>query len=187
MSCSIMLMGLVTYVQNDTLMILIAIMLSFCQGFFRSFIQIPAASILIIINHEQKVQYLGYYECMLNFGNSIGPAVGSILYSLVGYLYMFIIIGSLFVLFIPLLKITMPFGIDDDDENTSDLIQDHQESSNGKNFKVIRYFKILTDPIIILALLSQVLFSISFCYFEPVLSFRLLDFSDDVRLQGLVL
>ena len=185
MSCSIMLMGLVTYVQNDTLMILIAIVLRFCQGFFRSFIQIPAASILIIINHEQKVQYLGYYECMLNFGNSIGPIVGSILYSLVGYLYMFMIIGSLFVLFIPLLKITMPSGVDDN-QDTSDLIQNHQESSNENNFEEISYFKILSDPIIVLALLSQVLFSISFCYFEPVLSFRLLDFSDDVHFQGLV-
>ena len=122
---------------------------------------------------------------MLNFGNSIGPIIGSILYSLVGYLYMFMIIGSLFVLFIPLLKITMPSGVDDN-QDTSDLIQNHQESSNENNFEEISYFKILTDPIIVLALLSQVLFSISFCYFEPVLSFRLLDFSDDVRLQGLV-
>ena len=120
---------------------------------------------------------------MLHIGSSIGPAVGSMLYSLVGFQYMFIIIGSLFLIFIPLLKYTMPEGIDDKDGTTLELMEN--QSSNNDTEEV-SYFKILLDPMILLTLISQVLIGISLSYYEPVLSFRLLDFTTSVSLQGLV-
>ena len=121
---------------------------------------------------------------MLNIGNSIGPVVGSILYSFVGYFYMFMIVGCLFLIIFPFLKFTMPPGIDEN-ENTDDLVK-NESLSTEEDSQEISYFKILCDPVILLAMISQVLFSISFSFFEPVLSFRLLEFNASVHLQGLV-
>ena len=121
---------------------------------------------------------------MLNIGSAIGPAVGSMLYGLVGFQYMFMIIGSLFLIFIPLLKLTMPEGIDDNDEATLELVQNESLRTNT-NIEKVSHSKLFLDPVILLALVSQVLLGISFSYVEPVLSFRLLDFTTSVSLQGL--
>ena len=68
---------------------------------------------------------------MLSVGTSIGPFVGTILYNLVGYLFMFMIIGFLYLLLFPFIKLTMPVEFNQEGGNTTDLAHGH--SSDVEN------------------------------------------------------
>ena len=63
----------------------------------------------------------------MNIGSGIGPVVGSILYNFVGYLYMFLILGLTILIFAPLLKLSIPANIDNEDEMA--MLNSHQNSS----------------------------------------------------------
>ena len=76
------------------------------QGFSRTLILIPIISIITFLNPNKRLQYLGIIESINGFGNIISPFVGSVLYSFFGFLYMFLIIGLIHLLFIPLIKLT---------------------------------------------------------------------------------
>ena len=65
-------------------------------------------------------------------------------------------------------------------EEDEDLDSQSEIESN------ISYYKLLSDPLIFLSLIAQVLFIAAFSYFEPLLSFRLDDFTNSVIIQGLV-
>ena len=60
---------------------------------------------------------------MLSVGTSIGPFVGTILYNLVGYLFMFMTIGFLYLLLFPFIKLTMPVEFNQERGDTTDLVQ----------------------------------------------------------------
>ena len=106
--------------------------------------QIPAASILIILNYDRKMEYVGYYQWIISVGNSIGPLVGSILYSLVGYLFMFLIIGSLFLIFLPLIKLTMPAELNEENDSTANFVHDHNSDLDVK-FQEVSCWDIFLD------------------------------------------
>ena len=149
--------------------------------------QIPSISMLVIINPTKKMKYLGYFEFILCFGSAIGPVVGIILYSFVGYFYMFLIIGLSFLIFFPLLKATIPVGIDESDNSTSNLIRNSTfRNDNSEQFQRISYLKLFSDPVILLSSIGLILISSALTYIDPILSFRLQEFTDSLRVQSLV-
>ena len=68
---------------------------------------------------------------MLSVGTSIGPFVETILYNLVGYLFMFMIIGLLYLLLFPFIKLTMPVEFNQESGDTTDFA--HSHSSDVEN------------------------------------------------------
>ena len=119
--------GLITYIKDNFMMVSVTIFLRSCRGFFRVFIQATSISFLVILHPEDKMAYVGYMESAMNIGSGIGPVIGSILYNLVGYLYMFLILGLAILVFVPLLKLSVPANIDNEDETT--MLNSHQNSS----------------------------------------------------------
>ena len=84
----------------------------------------------------------------------------------------------------------MPPGIDDDDEDTARLTEnqdpDPEIDIEASHEKRISYFDLFTDPMIFLVAMTQMVISVGYQYYEPVLSFRLENFTQSVRIQGLV-
>ena len=88
---------------------------------------------------------------------------------------------------LPLLKCTIPPGIDDD-QVTARLAenQDPEVNLEISQEKKISYYELFTDPMIFLVALTRIVISLGYQYYEPVLSFRLEDFTQSVRIKGLV-
>ena len=101
---------------------------------------------------------------------------------------MFVAAGCMYLLFLPILIYTMPPGIDDNDEATERLAdnQDPEMEMQGSAEKTISYCDLFSDPIIFLVALSQTVVCVGYQYYEPVLSFRLEDFIESVRIKGLI-
>ena len=100
---------------------------------------------------------MAYIEICLCTGNAIGPVIGSFIYSYLGFLYMFLILGSVFLLYIPLMKFLLPNGIDEDDEDTSELIENQHQDQDNNVEQQIGYTKLLSDPIILMLTITQTL------------------------------
>ena len=63
---------------------------------------------------------------------------------------------------------------------------DSSRSQEARNEPEVSYYELYKDPMITLITVTEVVLSIAFSYVEPVLSFRLLEFTESVRLQGLI-
>ena len=124
-------MGMITYIKDNTMMIIVTLFLRASQGFFRVFVQVPSFSIITIVHTDDRYKYLGIMESVMNFGSGIGPVIGSILYIFFGYFYMFIIMGLSFFIYLPLMIIFHPPNIDEDNEETTSL--NNQGSSSDSN------------------------------------------------------
>ena len=139
---------------------------------------------MTFLNPNKRLQYLGIIESINGFGNIISPFVGSVLYSFFGFLYMFLIIGLIHLLFIPLIKLTKHNEVEISNVN-DDEVKEIEAISNSE--PKLSYCKLFSEPSVILLSLTQCIVSVAYCFFEPVLTFRLLDFTDSVRIQGLVI
>ena len=91
LSITVSCMGMITYIEDNTIMIVTALFLRVWHGFFKVFIQIPSYSIIVILHPDDRYKYIGIMESVSNVGSGIRPVIGSILYNLFGYFYMFII------------------------------------------------------------------------------------------------
>ena len=138
----------------------------------------------MILHPDEKIKFASLFESLLSLGGALGPVVGSVLYYLFGYFLMFAVVSLLFLVFIIPLIITMPSNINDNDESV--IEEDDDLNSQSQIESNISYYKLLSDPLISLSLTAQVLLMIAYSYFEPLLSFRLDDFTDSVVVQGLV-
>ena len=143
----------------------------------------PSFSIIVITNPVKRVMYLGIMECVLSLGTAIGPVVGSILYSIFGYFYMFCFIGLLFLVITPAMMLSKPLNIDDEEE-TDTLV--HNVDPVDEFEKKLTYYDILSDHTIQLISLALLVATVAFSYFEPVLSFRLFEFTDSVQVHSLI-
>ena len=183
MSISVIITGLITYIENDDIMIMVAILWRLSQGFFKNLVLVPSFSIIVITNPVKRVMYLGIMECVLSLGTAIGPVVGSILYSIFGYFYMFCFIGLLFLVITPAMMLSKPLNIDDEEE-TDTLV--HNVDPADEFEKKLTYYDILSDHTIQLISLALLVATVAFSYFEPVLSFRLFEFTDSVQVHSLI-
>ena len=112
MSLSIASMGSITYIQSNYLMVAVAMAWRSIQGFGRMFTVVPWVSILAILQPEQRLKYMGLFEGAISIGCAVGPIVGSVLYQLLGFMYVFLIPGLAQLIYIPLMILVMPPNID---------------------------------------------------------------------------
>ena len=111
MGMSLIATGLITYIEDNTTMIIVAMLLRAVQGFFKSFSSVTVYSMLVILNPNEKIKYISIWEVVSGFGYSFGPIVGSILYSIFGYFTMFLVLGLTLFAFVFILKAFMPLDL----------------------------------------------------------------------------
>ena len=140
---------------------------------------------LFLLFPDEKLKYAGLMESAMNIGTAIGPVIGSVLYDLVGYFYMFIIIGVSFSIYLPILLLLMPPDLNSDQEDAQSLI-DNERSSNLETEQKISLFALLSDHLIQLSSFGNILTAFALAYFEPLLSFRIAEFTDSVFIQSLL-
>ena len=138
----------------------------------------------MILHPDERIKYSSMFESMIGFGCVLGPVVGSILYYLVGYFLMFVIASISLSIFIIPMMVSIPSNINMNDEN--EIEEDQDLDSQSQIESKISYYRLLADPLIFLSIIAHVLLIASYSYFEPLLSFRLDDFTDSIVIQGLI-
>ena len=123
-------------------------------------------------------------EAVLTFGGSSGPVVGSVLYAFFGYLGMFVIMGCFFLVLFPFMIFTQPPNLNDTED--TQRLNSSDSALPDENVKEISYYNLLSDHVVQLLSIALILGFWSLSYTEPVLSFRLLDFTDSLSTQSLV-
>ena len=75
---------------------------------------------------------MGLFEGAISIGCAVGPIVGSVLYQLLGFMYVFLIPGLAQLIYIPLMILVMPPNIDSSEEtepfNTNDVNSEEVET-----------------------------------------------------------
>ena len=117
------------------------------QGFIRTISVIPCKSLIVILEPGQTIKYLGYFDVATTLGNGLGPIIGSVLYKLFGFVYLFMILGCSSFIFIPLMILAMPKNIDSDSEDTKQFVKRKDISSTGSEISI---YKLLSNRLIIL-------------------------------------
>ena len=79
--------------------------------------------------------------------------------------------------------LSKPLNIDDEEE-TDTLV--HNVDPADEFEKKLTYYDILSDHTIQLISLALLVATVAFSYFEPVLSFRLFEFTDSVQVHSLI-
>ena len=96
----------------------------------------PGYTIIVILHPEESLKYLGYMESVSNIGTGLGPIIGSVLYDLIGYFYMFLTMSFFLAIFIPLIMIFKTVNFDQNDETTnlSEKFESSQEFTTKISF-----------------------------------------------------
>lgn len=58
----IVLMAFLPYIENNSILIFVAIILRAGQGFFRMYVVVPSTIIFVILYPKERVRYVGYKE-----------------------------------------------------------------------------------------------------------------------------
>ena len=134
------------------------------QGFARTLLGVPSMSLIAILEPEERIRYVGYLEASINIGIGVGPVLGSLLFELVGFIYLFLIFGLLHLFYIPLMVLVMPENVDSDSPDTKSLVKDSEniQSEGTRTSSDISLMKILTNPSIIIYSIAEFICYMSF-------------------------
>lgn len=81
--------GLSVYIEDDTLFFIASLLLRAGQGLGEAASSTAIFSIIAQEYPENREQYVGYYEGAIGLGLMLGPVIGQILYSSLGFEYTF--------------------------------------------------------------------------------------------------
>ena len=98
-----------SYFVQDTLMFTICMFgLRIIQGMGGSAIQVSSYSLVSSVYSDHLEQMLAFLESSAGVGLTIGPVLGSALYSLGGFMTPFYFYAAFFLVFIPVIRKLMP-------------------------------------------------------------------------------
>ncbi|CAI2367773.1 unnamed protein product [Moneuplotes crassus] len=148
------------------------------QGVAACMVTTSTYAIIAVSFASQKMTYLGYGESAKGVGCSFGPVLGSILYSLAGFQGTFFIMACAFSCMLCLLYWLIPNSVDINDSkvNEESILVAHDQESLTSVSK-FSFTKLLIDPLFLLTSICGFLCFFAFCYYEAVLTVRLVEFN----------
>ena len=143
-------------------------------------IQTTSYAIVAITYPKDQQKYLGILEASIGVGMLLGPIVGSILYSTIGFQGTFYAIGAWFIVLVPVMLWVIPPSVDSTDNNIligeEKLSIDSQCNHKLAQDKPIRYIDLMTRKVFMMTAFCAFLSYFETIYMEPVLSLRVMDF-----------
>ena len=165
-------------------MIIAILILRGIQGFTRMFSGVSCRSLLAILQPDEEILYMGYYEAAMNIGTGIGPVLGALLYELLGFRYIFMILGWYHLIYVPLMILFIPSDIDSDQDDMKSLVLDRRSDLQAE--PKISISRLYCNKLVLLLSIAEILAYFAYSYFEPLLSFRVAEFTESVYIQGLM-
>lgn len=199
MGTSFVVFGLISNLENQNVYIVLALVNRFLQGFSSTLIQTTMYSICTNFFPDNKDAMVGYIEAVTGVGLILGPLIGSGLYSIGGYQFIFFSFGSFFIVFSAFIRCIFDEKIDNqnfEDDNLSTGTRGNTIGGSIRNFIendvevddnfanandrrkddeeriIIGTFELLKYPRFFFAALSGTLGYFLYGFMEPILAFR---------------
>lgn len=112
MGFAFILFGVISRVEHKPTFIGLSLLIRFLQGFSSCMIQTTMFSLGTNFFPEDKDAMVGYMEAVTGIGLILGPIIGSTLYSLGGYVFIFYSFGSIFVACSTCIRSVFPSYVD---------------------------------------------------------------------------
>ena len=112
MGSSFVISGLISEVENKEIFIGMALINRFLQGTSSTLIQTTMYSICMNFFPDHKDAMVGYIEAVTGVGLILGPLIGSGLYSIGGYNFIFYSFGFFFIFFSAFIKLIFDKSVD---------------------------------------------------------------------------
>ncbi|CAI2365873.1 unnamed protein product [Moneuplotes crassus] len=186
---AMVMFGAIKWFEDPSLVVAICLMSRAIQGIGSSMTLTTSFAIISISYGEKKQKYLGYLEAAQGFGCILGPSVGGVMYSFLGFSKIFNLIGGSLILLVPILYLQIPKSIDGNaqlqkqhhdksqcQESLVEIQSREEEISEIINNKPT-YLKLLRMKKFIFVTCCGFLYSFGFSYYYPVLPIRLKDFN----------
>ena len=101
-------LGWITVIKNAQMFKYIAVLVRFFQGLGDILIQITSYTIITTVFSDNVTKYISYIEITVGLGLGLGPALGSVIFTEVGYEWTMYIFGFLNVLSMILCQFFIP-------------------------------------------------------------------------------
>ena len=186
MGSSFVIFALTSHIEDRRLLVTLSLLNRFLQGFSSTLIQTTLYSVCTNFYPDDKETMVGLIEAFTGVGNIIGPFIGSVLYSVGGYKFIFYAMGSVFILCSSTVRWMLPRDVDvresspskaqDDDylpfpTDSQNLIVEPQPTGTVKGMDLLKNGRFF------LAACSGSLGYFLYGFMEPILAFRVKDFS----------
>ena len=97
MGSSFISFGLISWINDKTTYIILSLLTRFFQGFSSTLIQTTMYSISTNFFPDNKETMIGYMEAVTGIGLILGPLIGSALFAIGGYRFIFFSFGPIFI------------------------------------------------------------------------------------------
>jgi len=88
------------YIEDKNTFIVFTLFIRFCQGLASSSIQTSVYSIITIVYPDKMERVIGYIEATMGVALVVGPLFGSVAFYFGGYQAPFLILGTVFFIFV---------------------------------------------------------------------------------------
>ena len=173
MGTSFIVFGLISETQNKTLFITLSLVNRFLQGLSSSMIQTTMYSISTNFYPDNKESMVGFIEAVTGVGLIMGPLIGSFLYAIGGYQFIFYSFGFLFIIASAFVKGIFPVSIDRMGNQGDEELEMVDSEVN------IGTFELLGNARFFFAASSGTLGYFLYGFMEPILAFRVKEFNLD--------
>jgi len=112
MGAAFILFGLISDCEDQKTFIGLSLLTRFIQGFASSLIQTTCYSICTNFYPDNKEAMMGYIEAVTGIGLIMGPLIGSALYAIGGYRFIFLSFGAFFMISSLFVKLIFGANID---------------------------------------------------------------------------
>lgn len=200
MGVSLSCFGLTMFFKSTTFVVASALIIRLLQGISSAFIRTTCFAIATNDYHEDKDHVVAQIEAMTGVGMILGPFIGSLLYSATNFEATFSIIGTGIFLLSLIFRLSSPdisreIAVTDGCGENSDraeitlplTVSSHhvEEDQTVRVMEEVSIQNLMKRARFSLALLGATVCFFQYCFLEPILSPRLLEFHLSVFQVGL--
>ncbi|CAG9313470.1 unnamed protein product [Blepharisma stoltei] len=149
--------------------IVITLISRFCQGLGAGAISTATFAIIACVYSEKIELVLGFVQSVTGVGFLMGPLVGSGLYALEGFSFLFFTYGTIFLIFVPIMHFMLP--------------RDTKYAKTKDDIELKNFFRI---PTVVFDGILQILSITSFSFLNPTFSDHLATYGISTAESGIM-
>ena len=146
MGLAMIAFGFIVYWKSHLFLAIVWFVIRGLQGFSSSMIMTTSYAMVAVVYKDNQQKYLGILESSQGIGLITGPAIGSALYTLIGFQYTFYSVGGLFLILAPTLYFLIPNSVNNQ-ETTKSFISTSNFSRNAS--QLVKYLNLLNFIVLI--------------------------------------
>ncbi|CAI2369395.1 unnamed protein product [Moneuplotes crassus] len=184
MTLSMISFSLSHYITNASIIALVLCVIRVLQGISGCLVTTSVFAIVCAVYSENKTKFIGFAQSAKGAGCSIGPFIGTLLYTLFGFQGTYFIMTGIFGSLLILCSVFIDDSVNITDTTAGDqaVLRAHDAEKEGQSQKGetpidgVSYCVLFTRRVYLLTAIASIMSNVNFCYYEPVMTDRLQGF-----------